>query len=537
MTALVLPEAAHVAATSRLSLEVRDPRQYGHDLRAFLDVIGTATGRATHYNSKDEQVAAELKAHEALFRYDRTLYLLLLTLPGTLDRAMQLGLVRVLADRQNGGALVNVANGEALEEQAIRYLRDNLPVPRMLKTFLMLKEAGVSNQRSRRLVLTALLNRQGLELRAVRYRPKFRDILRHVLGSDRDTGAIRAIVQKDPRTWTEPDQRFFRERLGRYSDSETGYLRDVLCFVLTNARTEYSRQTPLIREYFAARINLEHGPNLPLETLDGIRGQYHKDVPRAKVMEIAAQDPKAAKKNLTKGQKLAVQARAEKAGVTVAFDPNQSDAVKLYVYAYERGLTPEIEAALDRQAATAAAGYPYRYGTVGVLVDASRSMMGSGQQSNRPAAIALATRDMLLRTGERAEVYYAGGRVEGRLVHPEGDTSLADGLVDLLRRGVDIVYVITDGYENSPAGRFAETVRRVRGLGIQTPIVQMSPVLAAEAEGLRSLTNDGDAIPVSEPKALGQKMFLPLLESDPVEVTKMLVGMALGRTNLMLEVK
>lgn len=534
MTALGFPQAAQAAASSRLAVTVGDAQQYGQDLRTFLDTIGTATGRATHYNTREEQVAAELKAHEAMFRYDRLLYGLLLTLAGNTDRAMQLGIVRLLADRQDGRA-VNLADRMLIEERVIAHVLAALPVPRLFKMLVMLRQARVNNARTRRVIRTALLTQDNLELRAVRYRSKFGEALRHVLGP-KLSGILRSITAKPVETWSDKEAAIFGREIARFApEASADLLAAVVAFTLgwkQSPSGETDRLPPLFRQYLAARQDLKLGPDLPMETLVGLRGQFHKDLPKTVVLEMASRN----QKTLTRGQRMAVQSAAEKAGVEIAFDPAQADAVKLYLYAFERGMTPEIETALETRAAEAAAGFPYRFDRVGLLVDASRSMAGSGEQKLRPMAVACATRDMLSRTGSESAVVYAGGRPDGRLVRPEGETALAEGLVAVLRQGVDIVYVVTDGYDNAPAGRFAETVGRIRDLGITIPIVQLSPVLAAESGGLRSLLGDGTAIPVSDPKALATSMVGPLLASDPVVVTKVLVETALGRLGCGLEV-
>jgi hypothetical protein len=234
---------------------------------------------------------------------------------------------------------------------------------------------------------------------------------------------------------------------------------------------------------------------------------------------------------------MAVQSKAEKTGIEVAFDPSQVDAVKLYVFAFERGMSDEIEAALDAKADAAAAAVPYRFDRVGILIDASRSMMGSGEQKLRPIAVALAVRDVLVRTGRESVVAIAGGSPEGRLIRPEGDTDLADGLVTLLRAGVDTAYVVSDGYENAPAGRFAETVLRVWDIGIKIPIFQICPVLAAEASGIRALLGGESAVAVSNPQALGTQMFGAVLSQDPILATRVLVENAVRRLGQRLEVR
>ena len=73
------------------------PGDAGRIVASFVDAAATALGRATHYNSREEQQKAELAAHAGLLDLDRALYALLLTLPGVLDRARQVGIKNLLA--------------------------------------------------------------------------------------------------------------------------------------------------------------------------------------------------------------------------------------------------------------------------------------------------------------------------------------------------------------------------------------------------------------------------------------------------------
>jgi hypothetical protein len=233
-----------------------------------------------------------------------------------------------------------------------------------------------------------------------------------------------------------------------------------------------------------------------------------------------------AKAQLTTGQKLAVQRTAAKAGVEVAFDPNDYDAVRLYLYALERGMTDAISAALDRKAQAAAAKWPFRYGAVGILVDASESMTGHRTQRLRPMATALALRDVLQAVADRTAVRVSGGIAEGRLIVPEGHTDLAADLIELLRGdAVETVFVLSDGYENAPAGRVAEVLAAARAIGCTTPVMQMNPVMAAEADGLRALAPDqAPALPVNRPEGLGLTLVRGLLEVAPRRALEALLG-------------
>jgi hypothetical protein len=127
-----------------------------------------------------------------------------------------------------------------------------------------------------------------------------------------------------------------------------------------------------------------------------------------------------------------------------------------------------------------------------------------------------------------ATIVRTGGDADGMFVCPSGATSLAEGLVDLLVQNVDAVFVLSDGYENRPAGRFAEVVTAVRGMGIETPIFHLNPVFAAESKGVRSLAESGVAtLPVRAPEALGLGFVRGLLETEPARGLTALVGLAL----------
>jgi hypothetical protein len=267
---------------------------------------------------------------------------------------------------------------------------------------------------------------------------------------------------------------------------------------------------------------------LPTETMEGLRSRFHPDRTSAEVLQLT-------KSQLTSGQKIALQRKASQAGVEVEFDPSQHDAVRLYVYAFEMGMTEAIRDALISKAEAAASRLPVRFDRVAVLIDSSQSMVGHDTQARRPIATALALRDMLAATAEESVIVTSDGKVSqvAELVTPSGDTSLAVGLVRLLQTDPDVVFVLTDGYENAPAGRFAEVVAAVRRMGVKTPIHQFSPVFAAESQGVRALCESLAAMPVSKPEAIGLGLLKVLMEADVDRGLAALFGMTKIAGNLL----
>ena len=97
---------------------------------------------------------------------------------------------------------------------------------------------------------------------------------------------------------------------------------------------------------------------------------------------------------------------------------------------------------------------------------------------------------------------------------PSGDTSLAEAYVKVLQDKPEAVFVITDGYENAPAGRFDEAVRLVKKIGNNTPVFQITPVMASEVQGTRQLSKEVSVMPISNPASLGLPLLKGLIEKD-----------------------
>lgn len=502
---------------------VVSPAEAGRIVVSFLDAAATSLGRATHYNSREEQERAELLAHDALLWLDRDLYAILLALQGVTDRARQVGVKNLLSTPRDGrrGLL-----DEDTERRLIARLVDSLPPQRVLKLFDGLRVGSLAdgirkanNARTRKLILRTVLGSSRLELWSVKYRSKLGRALTHAWGV-RKTSILRSILGKGEATWTARERAMVAREIDRHASSGVAMARACVAFVLGHRGAE---SVPLLAAYELAKAELQAGAKLPPEVLEGIRSVFHKDVPKEEVLRITAG-------SLTRGQRLVVQRRAAEAKVDVQMDPADYDAVRLYVYAFEVGMTLDVARAVLDKARKAAATFPARYGRIGILLDASASMEGAAEQKLRPMAAALALRDMLLSAGPARMVVCGGaaGPAEAMLVRPAGDTSLAEGLLDLLGDAPEAVFVISDGYENRPAGRLAEVVSALRAIGDQTPIFHLNPVFAAESAGARELCPGlVPTLPAARPEALGVSMLRGLLEADPARGLPALVRLAL----------
>ena len=502
------------------------PKEAGKIVCSFLDIATTSYGKATHYNSREEQQAEELRVHDSMLFLSRDLYTVFMALPGVLDRSVQMGLKKLLSTPRNG--VPHQFLNTMQERCVLYYMMQALPAQRMLKLIdafrignaeMGLKKAN--NARTRKLILSVLLSSPRLELWSVKYRTKVNRALMHAWGR-RKASIIPAILEKTPSKWTVKEKGILEKNVYKYS---TGTNFETACECIRFVfKCKTRPKLPLFKAFVDAKKDLKKGKALPPEVLEGIRSTYHGGVPKEEIIKLT-------KGSMTNVQKLQVQKRAKAAKVDVHVNPLNYDAVRLYLYAFECGVTEDVALALREKAKKAASSFPAKYEKISVVVDMSKSMEGDKTQPLRPAAVALACRDMFDHVAKASHVKYVGGGWTDNhpetLYRPMGDTALADGLIRALKHEPEAVFVISDGYENAPAGRFAEVLAHVREAGIDTPVYHLNPVMAAESGGVRQISEQAHTMPVQSPTALGTTMVRGMIESDPVRGINSLVRIAL----------
>lgn len=478
-------------------------KEIGKLLASYLDTLAVAQNRATFYNAQGEARQSTDAIHAAAYNLNRGLYLAMALLPGVQDFAMQQAILRALADTRYSGHSVL---SQELESEVLGRLAQALPIQRQLKLFVAeptaeerkntrllnslysLKANKVNNAKSRKLILRTILGHDNLAWIAVKYHDKVREALTHAWG-EKNTGVIRAILAKAMPEWATHEVSFIQKNVTRFmpdwrgEGTEKRHERmEAVSFVLGNDGVGIGPfATDILRAYVDAPRDFDALSKLPPEVAEGFRAKYHPGRTVAQVLEVT-------KDKATAKQGARMQAAAEKRGVQVTFNPNSLSAAELYVYAYERGLTGEIQAALSRKAQKQAESWPMQYQRVGVVVDASYGMRGDETQKWRPIAAAMAMADVLALTAPSRTIIFAGGEEQANgLVYPQGATDLAGPLLQALEQSVDAVYLVSDGYENAPAGRVAEVMALVRAAGIATPVFQINPVFAGESFGTREL--------------------------------------------------
>lgn len=483
-------------------LQPADKETLTEHFPGFLESARTLTARGTFYNSRRQLEASAVNLHKQILNADRGAYAVGVVFPGSTEYTRQMGLYTLLRQpRVNGGPTFLT---DEMEWRAIERTVAGLRPQKVLALFDTLVRERVNNARTRRLILSYILGGK-LNWWTVKYRRKLARALRHAWGRHLSS-TLRTILKQARWAVGSKEARILEHAIDRWIPWGGSRLLsyDAVSFILGNLG-----KTSVMGDYERAKEDLSAGASLPPEVVEGIRSTYHKDTPPAEVLKIT-------KGTHTVKQKATVQKRAAAAGADIKLDTDKMELADLILQVYNVGVTDELLASIESAAEKIAQALP-RMQKIVIVVDTSKSMEGHGTQKLRPIASALALGKVLAMTAD----VISFRRGPGPFATPSGDTSLAESVLNALKFEPNVVYVISDGYENAPAGRTAEVIARARELGIDTPVVHLNPVAAAEAHGVRHLGDD--VIAVSRPEALPSMAMDMLLRTDVVGAISVMV--------------
>ncbi len=474
-------------------------------LDSSMSLFRTDMNRATHYNTIEDIQLSRAKVHNALFSLDRSLYGCIACLPGTTDTTKMFSVSRLLAAQWNEDdkPILTVDH----ERKIIDHLVSALPPNRMLNLFNSFSTTKINNARMRKTVLPFILNSNSLEWWSVKYRKKLKNVLIHCWGK-RMSSVIEKILWKTNKT--EKEFSILNQNITKYLvTSNTALVQECIAFVFEALEpTRYV--APLFKKYYNARHDFKEAEGLPKEVIEGIRTTFHPKVDKAETLKVA-------EKSMTVKEKRLVQNQAKKSDVKVEWDPIKQPLVELFVYGFKMGFDSKVKGAINSKATVAAKALPFNYKYIGILCDDSFSMSGSSDQKLKALAINYATCKMLQQFGSKTITSCVSDRTFNITNKPAGGTNLAKPFVSLLKHNPDAIFIVSDGYENAPEGRFNEVLKIAKDkLKIDIPIYHFNPVIAAESKtAAKKLSDDIVVTPVTNPEKMELGLIKTLISTDP----------------------
>jgi len=414
------------------------------DLLTFVNACFASTGQRELYSDGAGQRVSLAFLHAYVAGNYRALYARTLALG--LNHANQTRIVTTLLATGRETRAADRVEEDALVTRALFAL----PVHRAMHLLEGLAKAGVNNRRTRALTGAYLATPDVKAFRAVKYRRSFRRAALHAHAAlDAETCSFFARGWKE-RRFTTPLYETFRR--AHYAEHELYALPFTIAEGLA-AKHGVARPAFLAR--IEGRLTATERLRLRAASEDGGRAGYRLDGAKLSPTKVASYV-------LSLPQEVR-EARAD-----------------------------ELRALLVASASVAAGRTGARFERVACVVDRSYSSVASREKARRPLAVALGAVALLRASAASLTVHLTGGGevVPGDelFLSPRGTTDLATPTLRALATSPDLLVIVSDGYENDPAGVVGPVLEAASRLLPRTFVVHLNPVLDAEALAPRALS-------------------------------------------------
>lgn len=485
--------------------------------------------KGAFYEEADQQFNRVFQMWSDLFNYDRSLFCLTTLLGGT-------GFSKGAMSHMLLGNPVTPTTLPALEGLPVDYESNvilyNLArerTPRALKNLLMLSgEEGfnrVNNARTRKLILDFIFNRDVRELDglAINYKGKLKKLVRHALGKQDVYNILNGIETGSGN--------LFMKWIGRYNEKALPVFMHL--FDKEPVRQGLSTFYPKIDQYWSLRKAAQTGnvqdfmkymKGMPQRTVVGFRNTYKVPIELSSIYEKA---------KVSDREAIQMETAAKRSGAkNFTVNYMKQGLYDLWKAFYHKLLTgdsdnmDDIEAAIVDKSEKAA---KFDIGECVVIIDASRSMVGSDQRPLHPFLTSLC---LIASLDNVKDVFYVGGKVvkaptksEANVLIPHNATGLWRGLVDAVMTGVKNIVVVSDGYENEVKGMFEHTYNHFKNAGYDFNLLHLNPVFAADAKRgtARKLAADVEPMPLADHKFFETELIFNRMIENRDMVKKLLV--------------
>lgn len=486
--------------------------------------------KGAFYEEADQQFQRVFQMWKEMFSFDRTLFCLTTLLGGTgFSKGSMNHMLLANPQSVTGKELVPEGMAFDYETKVIHYNLSKERIPRALKNLLMLTGGEgfvkVNNSRTRKVILEFIFNRSNAELEglAINYKSKLKTLVRHALGKQEVYNIFNG------------DERLFTKRIGRYNPDAMAVL-----LHLFDKRPVYKTAQPVvyfkkIDKYWALRQAAQDSNvdefkklmvNMPTRTVMGFRNTYKLPIEKSEIYEQAKMGNKEA---------LQMESAVKRSGATKTKEINYKsqdiyDLWKAFYFKLLSGDPENMDKIMD--------GIEYRsskmdridIGDCVVIIDASRSMVGSGERKMHPFLTSLSILSVL--DNVKDVIYVGGKRVTTptedpiNVVIPYNNTDLWRGLTEAVLTEAPNIIVISDGYENTVKGMFEHTYNHFKGAGYKFNLVHLNPVFSADAKTgtSRRLTVDTKPLPVSSYKFLETELIFSRMIENREVVKNLLVN-------------
>ena len=242
---------------------------------------------------------------------------------------------------------------------------------------------------------------------------------------------------------------------------------------------------------------------LPLTIAIGFNNKFHHVDQKSFLEKI--------KSRMTTQEKLLLQEKAKKEEVEIKIDFSKYDLRKLLLYLRVAEKKPEeIEFIIRKAIRKITKNISFRFNKIRVVLDNSASSYGSEERKYHPIATAQAISMVLNELSEDFKEYrtYESNDLLAPCV---GASNLAIPLIKALKDKPEAVFILSDGYENQPAGACEQVIKIFKekfDKEDKIKIYHFGTTFAAETEKVRSLGESIQSVGIQNIEEIGIALLL-----------------------------
>lgn len=439
------------------------------NLVKLLNIACINTGKATYYNSKQEQQSQLLKLHTEILLSDRRYYRLFPLLP--INDANK---TLILQGLLTTGAL-RVKDEDDYEWNLIVEVIRDLPIARILRFFVNdLIQNRVNNARVRRLG-KYLIDRAN-EYQLIKYAKKYKSIVIHCRI---DPNKIADSIKSTVINW-------YFGNVKSIADCQKGTL--------------------LRLRFKAQKGDLAALTKLPIDVAQGIAISNGKT--QQEFLDLYSKKGKASKKEQ-------MRMVSQDAAIEINFEQyNYLDLIRFAQQNKEhiRQIMPIIEQKAEELAQNT--NLPDCF----VIIDNSASAWGSGDRKGYPIAFIEAVARIFdrVRVAQTNIQFYALNPIDWKVpFKAEGATDLRIALVKAIQSGYNNILILSDGYENQSTGSVHAILNLPVVKQLNLNLRQINPVAAAESLSVKTLSPQIESLAIAGLEQLPVASFLMQLQNTP----------------------
>jgi hypothetical protein len=470
-------------------------------LLSFISAVQTNIGKSTFYNMAEEQQQSLASMHEPIFNAVRPFYTLMMLPQGTNDVNKQLIAWTLIEHSEKAVDMYKDSKGithqysqqTMWENELILQIFENMPVTRVFDFFSMLQEKRVTKKRAIFLIHEYLRkNKKNWPLWAIKYRKDFKRILRHS-----------------------------HINYSRFENEDKEMLTFIWRYLKYN---EYDKCPELIKDY----VDVQNGDQsklvkLPVTVAEGFTKKFSLTSEQFLNLFSNEGGQFTAKEKRTKD--LSVKA----AGASTGFDIRKTDLMDSLIYLHSAVMNKtelpmsvtKLKQLLDEKATAIAKHLSFTLDNVAVILDTSKSMIGTDDQKFHPLLRGMAISAILKHVSNGFKEYKTS-ESDDKYLFPllKDQSNYSDALIKALQDGCTTIVMIGDGYENAPFAGAVHQILFTYKSKIDTKnklmVLHFNPVFAAEAKDVRSISNIASSVGIRSISSLNEVMFLAIAKQRPL---------------------